>query len=41
MCFYMYKRGDLRNKIDRIDSQKVKVAKRFYRILMQIKNDII
>lgn len=41
MCFYMYKRGDLRMKIDRVDSQKVKEAKRFYTILMQIKKDII
>ena len=41
MCFYMYKRGDLRTKIDRVDSQKVKAAKRFYTLLMQIKKDII
>jgi hypothetical protein len=34
MCFYMYKRGDLRMKIDRIDSHKVKQAKRFYNIMI-------
>ena len=33
MCFYMYKRGDLMNKIDKVDNTQVIAAKRFYKVL--------
>ena len=39
MCFYMYKRGDLKHKVDKIDSRKVQTAKRFFQILQQAKSD--
>jgi hypothetical protein len=41
MCFYMYKRGDLRTKINHVEHDKIKVAKRFFTLVTQLKRDII
>jgi len=41
MCFFMYKRGDLKNKIDAVDISKLKTAERFHALLMQVKQDIL
>lgn len=40
MSFYMYKRGDLINKIDKIDRKKVDTAKAFFDLLSIVKVEL-